>query len=162
MGNVCGTGGATDRAMTHSPVITVCAKSLQWCLTLKPHGPTRLLCPWDSPGKNTGVGCCFLLQGLFPTQGSNPASLMSPALAGGLFTTTPQKETPEPRDVKSPRWKDRLHAAESCFRRILPEALFQQEPASLSSLLRDQLPEASCAATPPPRTSLRRLLCILR
>ena len=28
-------------------------------------------CPWDFPGKNTGVGCCFLLQGIFPTQGSN-------------------------------------------------------------------------------------------
>ena len=34
------------------------------------HGPqlTRLLCPWDFPGKNTGVGCHFLLQGIFPTQ----------------------------------------------------------------------------------------------
>ena len=32
---------------------------------------TRLLCPWDSPGKNTGVGCHGLLQGIFPTQGSN-------------------------------------------------------------------------------------------
>ena len=31
----------------------------------------RLLCPWDFPGKNTGVGCCFLLQGVFPTRGSN-------------------------------------------------------------------------------------------
>ena len=30
-----------------------------------------LLCPWDSPGKNTGVGCHFLLQGIFLTQGSN-------------------------------------------------------------------------------------------
>ena len=41
---------------------------------LWPHGlpPTRLLCPGDSPGKNTGVGCHFLLQGIFPTQGSNP------------------------------------------------------------------------------------------
>ena len=29
------------------------------------------LCPWDSPGKNTGVGCHALLQGLFQTQGSN-------------------------------------------------------------------------------------------
>ena len=29
----------------------------------------RLLCPWNSPGKNTGVGGCFLLQGIFPTQG---------------------------------------------------------------------------------------------
>ena len=27
--------------------------------------------PWDSPGKNTGVGCHFLLQGIFPTQGLN-------------------------------------------------------------------------------------------
>ena len=34
--------------------------------------PTRLLRPWDFPGKSTGVGCLFLLQGIFPTQGSNP------------------------------------------------------------------------------------------
>ena len=33
--------------------------------------PTRLLCPWDAPGKNTGVGCCALLQGTLPTQGWN-------------------------------------------------------------------------------------------
>ena len=32
---------------------------------------SRLLCPWDSPGKNTRVGCHFLLQGIFPTQGLN-------------------------------------------------------------------------------------------
>ena len=31
----------------------------------------RPLCPWDSPGKNTGAGCHFLLQGIFQTQGSN-------------------------------------------------------------------------------------------
>ena len=39
----------------------------------RPHGlwPTRILCPWDSPGKNTGVGCHSLLQGIFLTQGSN-------------------------------------------------------------------------------------------
>ena len=34
--------------------------------------PTRLLCPWDFPGNSTGVDCHFLLQGIFPTQGSNP------------------------------------------------------------------------------------------
>ena len=36
--------------------------------SLCPHRlqPTRLLCPWNSPGKNTGVGGCFLLQGIFP------------------------------------------------------------------------------------------------
>ena len=35
----------------------------------------RLLCPWDFPGKNTGVSCHFLLQGIFQTQGSNPCLL---------------------------------------------------------------------------------------
>ena len=42
--------------------------------SLQPHGlqSTRLLCPWNFPGKNTGVGCHFLLQGIFSTQVSNP------------------------------------------------------------------------------------------
>ena len=35
----------------------------------------RLLCPQDFSGKNTGMGCQFLLQGIFPTQGSNPCLL---------------------------------------------------------------------------------------
>ena len=35
----------------------------------------RLPCPGDSPGKNTGAGCHFLLQGIFPTQGWNPRLL---------------------------------------------------------------------------------------
>ena len=41
--------------------------------SLRSHGlqPTRLLCPWDFPDKDTRVDCCFLLQGIFPTQGSN-------------------------------------------------------------------------------------------
>ena len=34
--------------------------------------PARLLCPWDSPGKNTGGGSLSLLQGILPTQGTNP------------------------------------------------------------------------------------------
>ena len=37
--------------------------------SLRPHG---LYSPWNSPGQNTGVGSLFLLQGIFPTQGSNP------------------------------------------------------------------------------------------
>ena len=42
--------------------------------SLQPHGlyPGRLLCPWDSPGKNAGIDCHFLLQGIFPTQGLSP------------------------------------------------------------------------------------------
>ena len=34
--------------------------------------PAKLLCPWDFPGKNTGLGYHALLQGIFPTQGSHP------------------------------------------------------------------------------------------
>ena len=48
--------------------------------------PPSSFCPWDSPGKNTGVGCHFLPQGSFPTQGWNEHPV-SPALAGGFFTT---------------------------------------------------------------------------
>ena len=56
----------------------LCAKSLQSCPSLcypADFSPPRSLCPWDCPGKNTGVGCHGLLQGIFPTQGSNPRLL---------------------------------------------------------------------------------------
>ena len=41
--------------------------------SLRPHAlwPTGILCPWESSSKNKGVGCYFLPQGIFPTQGSN-------------------------------------------------------------------------------------------
>ena len=55
-----------------SAMTYVRAQSLQSHPTLcNPKGPTRLLCPWGSPGQNAGVGCHFLLQGIFPTHGSN-------------------------------------------------------------------------------------------
>ena len=46
-------------------------------VSVRAHGlqAARLLYPWDSPGKNLGVGCHALLQGIFPTQGSNPCLL---------------------------------------------------------------------------------------
>ena len=58
--------------------------------SLQPHGlqPAKLLCPWNFPGKNTGVGCHFPLRVIFPTQGQN-LRLASAALAGGFFSTVP-------------------------------------------------------------------------
>ena len=53
--------------------------------------PTRLLCPWGSPGKNSGAGCHFLFQGIFPTQGSN-LRLLSPTLAGRFVTSSDTRE----------------------------------------------------------------------
>ena len=49
----------------------------------------RVLCPRDFPGKNTGMGCHFPSPGDLPDPGIEPKSLMSPALAGGFFTTEP-------------------------------------------------------------------------
>ena len=55
------------------------ANSLHLCPTLSLYAlqPARLLCPWDSPGQNTGVGCHALLQGIFPTQGRPSLSVAS-------------------------------------------------------------------------------------
>ena len=52
----------------------VCVKLLQSHSTPQLCGlwPARLLCPWDSPGKSTGVGCHALLQGISQTPGLNP------------------------------------------------------------------------------------------
>ena len=42
--------------------------------------PARIPCPWGFSGKNTGVGCHFLLQEIFPTEGSNPHLLHQQAV----------------------------------------------------------------------------------
>ena len=62
--------------------------------SFRPHGlqPTTLLCPWDFSSKNTGVGCCFLPQGIFPTQGLNLRLLhLQHCQAGSLSLVPPGK-----------------------------------------------------------------------
>ena len=58
--------------------------------SLQPHGlqPTRVLCPQDSPGKSTGVGCHFVLQGIFRPRDGTCVS----CIAGGFFTTEPPEK----------------------------------------------------------------------
>ena len=51
---------------------SVCSVAQSRLTPCGPVEPSRLLCPWDFPGKNTGVGCHFFLQGISQTQGSNP------------------------------------------------------------------------------------------
>ena len=58
--------------------LCACSDSRVWFLAT----PARLLCPWDFPGKNTGVGSHFLLQRIFLTQGWK----LSPTLVGRFFT----------------------------------------------------------------------------
>ena len=69
--------------------------------------PSRLLCPWDFPGNNTGVGCHFFLQGIFPTQGSEP---LSPASAGGFFTPEPSGRPHSRTDHPRKERKENLQA----------------------------------------------------
>ena len=52
------------------------------------------VCPWDSPDKNTEVGCHALLQRIFQGPRIKPSSLISPALAGGFLTTSATWEAP--------------------------------------------------------------------
>ena len=54
-------------------LVCMCATSLQLCPSLcDPMNVAARICPWDSPGENTGVGCHALLQHIFLTQGWNP------------------------------------------------------------------------------------------
>ena len=57
--------------------------------SLQPHGryPARLLCPWDFPGKNTGVGCHFLTPGDLPDPEIKPTPPAVSCVIGGFFTT---------------------------------------------------------------------------
>ena len=66
---------------------STCSVPKSWPTLLWPQGlsPTRLLCPWDFPGRNTGVACHFLLQGILPTQGARHGSYT----ASEFFTTEP-------------------------------------------------------------------------
>ena len=81
MVNILGFSGGLYRLCCHYLTVATEWKQLcsvvQSCGTLQPHGlnPARLFCPWDSPGKNTGVDWHFLLRGIFLTQGSNPSLL---------------------------------------------------------------------------------------
>ena len=68
---------------------------------LGPHGlrPTRLLCPWDFPGKTTGVGCYFLLQGIFLTRGWN--SHLPHWRVDSFTTESPEKTITEDKSTSS-------------------------------------------------------------
>ena len=103
----CGILKIRDR--THVSCIGESESEVAVSDSLLPYGlyPARLLCPWDFPGNNTGVGCHFLLQGIFLTQGSNSglphcgqtlyrlSHQEIPALVGGFFTTElPGKPSP--------------------------------------------------------------------
>ena len=67
----CLTNQCLDFCTFTVDIITGCVLVAQSCPTLC----DPMVCPWNSPHKNTGVGCHSLLQGIFPTRGLNPGLL---------------------------------------------------------------------------------------
>ena len=112
--------------------------------SLLPYGlqPTRLLCPWNFPGKNTGVGCHFLPQGIFLAEGLNPellhwqvgslplCHLGGPRTLGGLYRVT------EPLCCSQTNFSLPCHAAHESviWRRQERNGSFWQLPTQLEKL----------------------------
>ena len=90
----------------HGVGINVCTvKVAESCLT--PCDPRGLYSPWNSLGQNTGIGSLSLLQGIFPTQGSNPglqlqADLLPAEPPGKPKNTGVGKPIPSPADPPNP------------------------------------------------------------
>ena len=68
--------------------------------------PIRLLCPWDSPGKDVGVGCHALLQGIFPIQVSN---LGPPAVEAESLPSEPLGKKLERQAFRMQTQKSQVH-----------------------------------------------------
>ena len=108
------TGRADSQNSKHGRKVKVLVVSI----SLRPYEllPIRLLCPQDFSGKSTGVGCHFLRQRIFPTQGSNPGLTHCRQTVYGLS------------HQGSPFIKDRSTQA-----RLLPEAASGPHPFSSMS-----------------------------
>ena len=78
------------------------------------------LCPWDFPGNSPGVGCHFLLQGIFLTQGSNPGLLhcrqtLNRLSHQGSPTTVERVDCPFSRGSSQPRNRTGISCIEGQF-----------------------------------------------
>ena len=75
LGNVLSICDSMRSSMSSQYCAILCHSVMSNFLVLHRRYPARMLCPWDSPGKNSGVGCHALFQGIFLTQGSIPLLL---------------------------------------------------------------------------------------
>ena len=134
--------------------------------SLRPHGlqPARLLCPWDSPGKNTGVGCHFLLQ-LIPLSGqkwaSPPGSTSSSLTTHRLISEVMvgeegQRPFPQAPGGTCGRW---CHPLGACHASPMP-SMASCFGAEYKIMVSSQAPECPCARkqtvdlSPAPQTLL--------
>ena len=91
-----------DRELVRDPPtltpysLCVCsvASAVSHSLQTRGRQPAKFLCPRHSPAKNAGVGCHALLQGIFPTQGSNPCLLCLLQWQAGFLPLVPPGVSP--------------------------------------------------------------------
>ena len=90
----------------HQSMYAAAAKSFQWCPTLRPHRqqPTRLLCPQDSLGKNTGVGCHFLLQCMYAAAATAKSLQSCPTLCDPINSSPPGSPVPGILQARTLEW----------------------------------------------------------
>ena len=94
------------RKNLESTLLLAAAKSLQSCPTLcDPHRwqPTRLPHPWDSPGKNTGVGCHFLLQ-YMKVKSESEVAQSCPTLCNPMDCSLPGSSAHGIFQARVPEW----------------------------------------------------------
>ena len=98
------------------------AKSLQSCPTVRPHRrqPTRLPCPWDSPGKNTGVGCHFLLQ-CMKVKSESEVAESCPTLSDPMACSLPGSSVHGIFQVRALEWGAIVfcNISHSCFQMLV-------------------------------------------
>ena len=125
-----------DSLPTRLPA-TLCLVA-QLCLTLcdPVHQPARFLSPWASPGKNIGVGCHALLQGIFPTQGPHTGL---PHCRQILYRLSHQRSPPGSLLGES----DKLHVQQ-----LVMQVVFVYSPGGC--LLRCSSPPAHASSAYPP------------
>ena len=96
--------------------------------SLGPHGlyPAKLLCPWDSPGKNTGVRRHSLLWGMFPTQELNPGLLHRRQI---LCHLSHHERTP--KNINCHLWQHKCWSLRHVWLFVTPWTVAQQAPLSV-------------------------------
>ena len=126
-----------------SSVVTICERpsevkwsEVKWSRSvvsdsLRPHRlqPARLLCPWDFPGNSTGVDCHFLLQGIFPTQGSNPVS----HIVERCFTVWATREI-----LRMSRWRPKKWCSEMLPLNVQKPGKYHEQGASEANETKDK------------------------
>ena len=121
-----------DKWVLHM-LVAAAAKSLQSCPTLcnPRRQPTRLPHPWDSPGKNTGVGCHFLLQ-CMKVKSESEAAQSCPTLCDSMDCSLPGSSAHGIFQARVLEWgaitfSDMLVRSQHCFGQVVKQVTFSSE-----------------------------------